>query len=60
MLTELKYPKNMFKYNQILREKTNFDYPKAWEIKEDSKNYYLKLNSRLYEMFYINKKIGGK
>ena len=55
MIELLKYPKNLFNKSDILKEIGKFDYPKAWELKEDSQNYYLKLNTMLLNKNYSTK-----
>lgn len=52
---KLKYPKSMISKKEVEYEKNMFEFPDAWEITQNKKEYILALNPRKFVKTYMKK-----
>jgi hypothetical protein len=60
MIEKLKYPKSLFKKQEVQKEIGKMTTPQAWKLTEDNKHYYLTLDKKLLISKFKNKNISQK
>lgn len=57
----LKYPKKLgIKRGDVERERKKMNYPTAWKISEDKKNYYMRASKKILKREIMKKGSGSR